>query len=820
VRIAVIGGGPGGLYFSALAQQLAATTGRQHEITVWERNAADDTFGFGVVFSDETLGGIEHADPGVFARMQREFAIWDDIDVHVKGEVITSGGHGFAAMSRRRLLEILQERCRELGVTLNFRTEAPDVGRLAASYDLVVAADGLNSPVRQRYADTFRPTLDVRDCRYIWLGTDLVFDAFKFYVRDTPHGVMQIHGYPFDATGSTFIVEMTSEVWRRAGFEAFAEASTGSGRAALRPGESDEKSIALIRGLFDDILTTHEVMANNSRWISFTTVRNEHWVHTEPGHGAVVILGDAAHTAHFSIGSGTKLAMEDALALAACLHEDPDVATALATYEQERKAVVLSTQRAAQASLEWFENLGQYVHQEPTQFAFNIMTRSRRVTYDNLRVRDPEFVARCEAWYADHATWPLEPAPSVEPVETAVDHHHTPPMFQPITLRAAEGSGLTLNNRVIVSPMDMYVAQDGVPTEFHLVHLGGKALGGAGLVMTEMICPSATGRISPGCGGLWTDEQRDGWRRVVDFVHAETSAAIGAQLGHSGAKGSTKLMWEGIDEPLPAGNWDVVAASPVAYSPANQTPRELDRAGLDAIREEFVASARRAAEAGFDLLELHCAHGYLLSGFLSPVTNQRTDEYGGDVAGRLRFPLEVWHAMRGVWPADRPMTVRISATDWVEDGQTLDDALAVAGAFADAGAAAIDVSTGQVTKRERPAFGRSYQTPYADAIRNRLGIPTIAVGVISSYDDVNSILMAGRADLCALGRVHLYDPMWTLHAAVEQDYDGPGAIWPDPWRAGRRKPQTGRSDGPKPRLELIRSGSRGTSHRRWKPRLR
>jgi anthraniloyl-CoA monooxygenase len=820
VRIAVIGGGPGGLYFSALAQQLAATTGRQHEITVWERNAADDTFGFGVVFSDETLGGIEHADPGVFARMQREFAIWDDIDVHVKGEVITSGGHGFAAMSRRRLLEILQERCRELGVTLNFRTEAPDVGRLAASYDLVVAADGLNSPVRQRYADTFRPTLDVRDCRYIWLGTDLVFDAFKFYVRDTPHGVMQIHGYPFDATGSTFIVEMTSEVWRRAGFEAFAEASTGSGRAALRPGESDEKSIALIRELFDDILSTHEVMANNSRWISFTTVRNEHWVHTEPGHGAVVILGDAAHTAHFSIGSGTKLAMEDALALAACLHEDPDVATALATYEQERKAVVLSTQRAAQASLEWFENLGQYVHQEPTQFAFNIMTRSRRVTYDNLRVRDPEFVARCEAWYADHATWPLEPAPSVEPVETAVDHHHTPPMFQPITLRAAEGSGLTLNNRVIVSPMDMYVAQDGVPTEFHLVHLGGKALGGAGLVMTEMICPSATGRISPGCGGLWTDEQRDGWRRVVDFVHAETSAAIGAQLGHSGAKGSTKLMWEGIDEPLPEGNWDVVAASPVAYSPANQTPRELDRAGLDAIREEFVASARRAAEAGFDLLELHCAHGYLLSGFLSPVTNQRTDEYGGDVAGRLRFPLEVWHAMRGVWPADRPMTVRISATDWVEDGQTLDDALAVASAFADAGAAAIDVSTGQVTKRERPAFGRSYQTPYADAIRNRLGIPTIAVGVISSYDDVNSILMAGRADLCALGRVHLYDPMWTLHAAVEQDYDGPGAIWPDPWRAGRRKPQTGRSDGPKPRLELIRSGSTGTSHRRWRPRLR
>jgi anthraniloyl-CoA monooxygenase len=611
---------------------------------------------------------------------------------------------------------------------------------------------------------------------------------------------MQIHGYPFDATGSTFIVEMTSEVWRKAGFADFAEREWA-------PGESDEKSIALIRELFADVLDGHDVMANNSRWISFTTVRNEHWVHTSPGQGSVVILGDAAHTAHFSIGSGTKLAMEDALALAACLHEEATTEHALATYEEERKAVVLSTQRAAQASLEWFENLAQYVHQEPTQFAFNIMTRSRRVTYDNLRVRDPEFVARCEAWFAEHVS-----DTSAEP-----GRPHTPPMFQPVTLRAAEGPGLTLNNRVIVSPMDMYVAVDGVPTEFHLVHLGGKALGGAGLVMTEMICPSAIGRISPGCGGLWTDEQRDAWKRTVDFVHTHSSAAIGCQLGHSGAKGSTKLMWEGIDEPLPSDNWEVVAASPVPYSEINQLPIELDRAGLDAIRDEFVASARRAAEAGFDLLELHCAHGYLLSGFLSPVTNRRTDEYGGDVAGRLRFPLEVWHAMREVWPATKPMTVRISATDWVEDGQTLDDALAVAAAFAEAGAAAIDVSTGQVTKRERPAFGRSYQTPYADAIRNRLGIPTIAVGVISSYDDVNSILMAGRADLCALGRVHLYDPNWTLHAAVEQDYDGPGAIWPDPWRAGRRKPQTGRTDGPKPRLELIRSGAPATSHRRWRP---
>ncbi len=601
---------------------------------------------------------------------------------------------------------------------------------------------------------------------------------------------MQIHGYPYDDHGSTFIVEMTSAVWEKAGFAELAD-------RPWAPGESDERSIERIQELFADVLGGHEVMANNSRWISFTTVRNEHWVHAEDGKGSVVILGDAAHTAHFSIGSGTKLAMEDALALAACLHEEESLATALATYETERKAVVLSTQRAAQASLEWFENLDQYVHQDPIQFGFNIMTRSRRVTYENLRLRDPEFVARCDAWYADHVG-----AGDVRP-----------PMFQPARI-----GELDLVNRVVVSPMDMYVAVDGLISDFHLVHLGGKALGGAGLVMTEMVCVSPEGRITPGCAGLWDDEQQAAWRRVTDFVHTTTSARIGLQLGHSGAKGSTKLMWEGIDQPLEEDNWEVVAPSPVAYRDGvNQVPRELTRGEMDAIRDEFVESARRGAEAGFDLLELHCAHGYLLSGFLSPVTNHRTDEYGGDVDGRLRFPIEVFTAMREVWPVERPMTVRISATDWVDDGQSLADALAVARAFADAGADAIDVSTGQVTARERPAFGRSYQTPYADAIRNRLGVPTIAVGVISSYDDVNSILLAGRADLCALGRSHLYDPSWTLHAAVEQDYDGPGAVWPLPWLAGRRKPQTGRSDGPRPRLELIREGGSGTRHRRWRP---
>jgi anthraniloyl-CoA monooxygenase len=787
MRIAVIGGGPGGLYFAALAKQLRA----DHEITVWERNAADDTFGFGVVFSDETLGGIEHADEWVHAQMQREFARWDDIDVHFRGQVLTSGGHGFAAMSRKRLLQILQERCRNLGVALHFSTMAPDVAELAATHDLVIACDGVNSAVRARYADTFLPSLDVRRCKYMWLGTDLVFDAFKFYVRETPHGVMQIHGYPYDAHDSTFIIEMNDGVWQRAGFDAFAD-------QALAPGESDEKSVRLVREIFDDVIGENQLFVNNSKWINFTTVRNECW-----SHDNVVLLGDAAHTAHFSIGSGTKLAMEDALALAACLHEQPDVATALAAYEQERRPVVLSTQRAAQASLEWFENLGQYVDQEPLQFAFNIMTRSRRVTYDNLRLRDPEFVASVDAWFARH-----------ERDRGFGSGEVRPPMFQPFRLR-----GMELVNRVVVSPMDMYRSTDGLPMDFHLVHLGGKALGGAGLVMTEMVCVSPNGRITPGCTGIWTDEQTEQWRRIVDFVHTESRAKIGLQIGHSGRKGSTKLMWEGIDDPLPSGNWEVVGPSPIPYREGiNQVPRELTRDDLDVIRDEFVAATRRGIEAGFDLLELHCAHGYLLSSFISPITNHRTDEYGGSLANRMRYPLDVFEAMRAVWPGDRPMSVRISATDWVPDGVTAEDAVEIARAFAAAGADVIDVSTGQVCAEETPAFGRSYQTPYADRIRNEAGIATMAVGVISSYDDVNSILLAGRADLCLLGRAHLYNPNWTLHAAAEQGYSGPAAEWPDPWKAGARRPQTGRLEGPKPRLELIRTAGRlGTAHRRWRP---
>ncbi|MBA2554554.1 MAG: FAD-dependent monooxygenase, partial [Geodermatophilaceae bacterium] len=661
---------------------------------------------------------------------------------------------------------------------------------VAAHYDLVLASDGLNSAVRRERAAAFNPSVETRRCKYMWLGTDLVFDAFKFYIAQTRYGVMQIHGYPFDATGSTFIVEMNDAVWRAAGFDRFADRD-------YRPGDSDTDSIALVRELFADVLDGSEIKANNSRWISFATVRNESWV-----DGNVVLLGDAAHTAHFSIGSGTKLAMEDALALAACLAEEPDVKSALAAYDAERRPVVLSTQRAAQASLEWFENLGQYVDQEPLQFAFNIMTRSRRVTYDNLRLRDPEFVERVDAWFADH-----EVRRGVAPPLAG----SRPPMFTPYRLGSLE-----LANRIVVSPMDMYVAIDGLPGDFHLVHLGGKALGGAGLVMTEMVCVSPEGRITLGCTGLYDDAQEVSWRRITSFIHDSTGAKVGLQLGHSGRKGSTRLMWEGIDEPLADGNWEVCGPSPLPYSPANQIPRQLDRAAMGLIRDQFVQAAVRGARAGFDLLELHCAHGYLLSSFISPIANQRTDSYGGSLQNRLRYPLEVFDAIKEVW--DRPTSVRISATDWIEGGITANDAVQVARAFVEHGVDAVDVSTGQVAKAERPAYGRSYQTPYADQIRNEVGVAVIAVGAISSYDDVNSIVLAGRADLCAIGRAHLYDPQWTLHAAAEQDYAGPAAVWPDPYKAGNRRPQAGRTDGPKPRLQLIREGVAPTRHTRYRPR--
>ena len=740
MKIAVCGAGPAGLYFSILMRKIRPDC----EIAVYERNAPTDAFGFGVVFSDETLTVFEHADPETYSQIAEQFTRWTDIDIHHRGARTTSGGHGFSALGRRELLRILQDRAIALGVDVRFRSEAPALSELGGA-DVIVGADGASSAVRTALARDFVPVLDRRHCRYIWLGADVAFGAFKFFIAETEHGVVQAHAYPYDERMSTFIVEMHERTWKRLGLGDL----------------SAEESVAWSSELFADAIEGHRLYSNNSRWSNFVTVRNRRWCVDN-----VVLLGDAAHTAHFSIGSGTKLAMEDAVSLAwAFRSHGDDVVAATSAYEAERRPVVESTQRAAQASLEWFEGIARYVEQPRLQFAFNLLTRSRRVTYENLRLRDPGFVS-------------------------AVHPDPRPPMFTPLRLR-----GLELRNRVVVSPMDMYSADDGTPGDFHLVHLGARALGGAGLVMTEMICVSDIGRITPGCAGMYRPDHVDAWKRIVTFAHAHGGCAVGAQIGHSGRKGSTKLMWEGMDEPLPSGrNWEVIAPSAVAYGPRNQVPRAMTRDDMDVVRAQFVSACRGALQAGFDLLEIHMAHGYLLSSFLSPVSNLRDDEYGGSLEGRARFPLEVLDACRAVWPSEKPLSVRISATDWVPGGFGPDDAVALARMLAAHGCDLVDVSSGQVTPLEKPAFGRSYQTPFADRIRHEVGIPVVAVGAISSYDDVNTIIAAGRADLCALARPHLYDPAWTLHAAADQEFDMEAWVggWVPQYKPGSRKPPAGR----------------------------
>jgi anthraniloyl-CoA monooxygenase len=754
VDIVCVGGGPGGLLFGILAR----LTNPDHRVTVLERNRPDDTFGFGVVFSDETLATLSDADPEVFARIEAEFVHWPEIEIHHRDRVLVSGGHGFAAVSRVRLLQLLAERAGEVGVEVRFSTEVgpADIDRLVAAHGLVVACDGANSVVRRHLADRFEPTFERGAAKYIWLGTTKVFPRFTFAIVETEHGVVQSHCYPYSPTMSTFIIETTPEAWRALGFDATAT-------RYQRPGDNDLEAMAFAEERFAHVLDGHPIVGNNSKWLEFVTVANARW-HT----GNVALLGDAAHTAHFSVGSGTKLAMEDAIGLAGALAAYPtELGDALAGYEADRRPAVASLQRAAHASREWFEGIRRYVDLDPDLFAFQLLTRSQRITYDNLRLRDEEFSRQILARFWKETPEHLRPA---DP--------ETPPMFYPFEVR-----GLRLHNRVVVSPMAQYSAVDGVPTDWHFVHLGSRAVGGAGLVMTEMVCVSDIGRISPGCAGLWTDEQQTQWERVARFVHEWTPAVAGIQLGHSGRKGSTKVMWEGEDDPLDSGNWPLLAPSPIPYKPGNQVPREMTVDDCRLVCEQFVESTRRAVACGYDWLELHMAHGYLLSSFISPLTNHRTDDYGGDLSGRMRFPLEVLAAVRAVWPADRPISVRISANDWVPGGTTGDDAVAIARMLVDGGADVIDVSTGQVDPHQRPRYGRLYQTPFADRIRHEVGVPVMTVGGVASVDDVNTIVLAGRADLCLLARPHLVDPYWTLNAAIDQGYaDLP---WPPQYLSGR-----------------------------------
>jgi anthraniloyl-CoA monooxygenase len=735
MRIACIGGGPAGLYF-AISMKLRDPA---HEVEIFERNPPGVTFGWGVVFSDLTVDNITANDPVSAKAITSEFAHWDDIDVHFRGETITSGGHGFIGIGRKRLLEILQNRARELGVVLHFEAECDPADQKWRDYDLVIASDGINSRFRDAQPQAFGVDVDVRRNKFVWLGTSKVFDAFTFAFEESEHDWIWAHAYRFAPDCSTFIVECSEESWRRFGFDRM----------------SQDESIATCERLFAKYLDGHKLQSNASHlvgsaaWLNFRGIKCERWT-----SGNVILLGDAAHTAHFSIGSGTKLALEDAIKLADVLNRKGlSLEAALDEYQAERSLEVLKLQNSARNSTEWFETLGRYTHFEPLQFAYSLLTRSQRISHENLRLRDHEWLETVERWFWKRAT-------------DGRSNKTAPPMFAPFKLRDME-----VENRVTVSPMAMYSAVDGVPNDFHFVHYGERALGGAGLVFTEMTCVSPEGRISPGCTGMWNADHLAAWKRIVDFVHTNSKAKICLQLGHSGGKGSTKLGWEGNDVPLDEGNWPVMAASDVRWSPVNQVPKPMTRADMDMVRDQFVAAVRMGVECGFDMVELHAAHGYLLSSFITPLQNRRADEYGGSLENRLRYPLEVFAAMRAAWPSGRPMSVRISATDWAgEDGITPDDAVEISEAFAREGADLIDVSAGQTWADQQPVYGRMFQTPFSDRLRNQARLATMAVGNIYEPDHANSILAAGRADLVALARPHLIDPFWTLRAAAQLDY--------------------------------------------------
>ena len=746
MRVACLGGGPAGLYF-AISLKLRQPDA---DVTVFERNKPDDTFGWGVVLSDETLDNLMENDPVSATAIRDHFAYWDDIAVFYRGSKQLSTGHGFCGIGRKRLLLLLQARARELGVNLVFEHTIDSVADFARGYDLVVASDGLNSIARTEFADHFKPNIEMRACKFVWLGTRQKFDdAFTFIFEETDKGWLWAHAYQFDADTATFIVETDEDTWNAYGFG----------------GMSQQESIAVCEEVFKDHLGGHALMTNanhirGSAWINFPRVLCENW-----SHDNVVLMGDASASAHFSIGSGTKLALESAIALADYVTTKDTLTEAFALYQEERRVQVLRLQSAARNSLEWFEDVHRYLGLDPVQFNYSLLTRSQRISHENLRLRDPEWLEGAEQWFQTQAGGPQSPVRA--------------PMFAPFRLR-----DMALENRVVVSPMAQYKAVEGCPTDWHFVHYAERAKGGAGLIYTEMTCTSAKGRITPGCPGLYAPEHETAWRRLTDFIHTETRAKICCQIGHSGRKGSTNLGWEGMDRPLTAGNWDLISASAIPWSAENAVPRAMTRADMDAVKAEFVAAAEMAERAGFDMIELHAAHGYLSSSFISPLSNTRADDYGGSLGNRLRYPLEVFAAMRAAWPAGKPMSVRISASDWAGDeGITPEDAVEVARAFSAAGADIIDVSAGQTSTEAQPVYGRMFQTPFSDRIRNETGIATMAVGNIYEPDHVNSILMAGRADLVCLARPHLANPYWTLHAGAEiGDRAQP---WPLPYEAGR-----------------------------------
>ena len=745
MKVLCLGGGPAGLYF-AISMKLRDTS---HQVTVLERNKANDTFGWGVVLSDEALGRMQANDPTSCDAIRGQFAYWDDIAVVHDGVRTVSGGHGFAGIGRKAMLIILQARARELGVDLRFETEFKTAEEYRRDYDLVVATDGINSQVRREYAEVFKPDVDMRRCKFVWLGTHAKFDdAFTFIFEKTRHGWVWAHVYQFDADTATFIVECLPETWDRWGFEAM----------------SKEETVATCEAIFAAHLGGHDLMSNAAHlrgsavWMQFPRVIASQWHHEN-----VVLMGDAAATSHFSIGSGSRLAFESAIALADYLHSEPTMAQAFERYQEERRVEVLRTQSAARNSLEWFEEVERYLDMPSPQFAYSLLTRSQRISHENLRLRDPAWLRGAEDWFAAQAGGEAGRLP----------------MFAPLQLR-----GMRLENRIVVSPMAQYRAVDGTPMDWHFVHYAERAKGGAGLVYTEMTCVSPNGRITPGCTGLYAPKHEAAWKRINEFIHAESRAKTCCQIGHSGRKGSTQVGWADADAPLVSGNWPLISASAIPWSAGNAVPKAMDRRDMDQVIRQFAASAEMADAAGFDMIELHAAHGYLISSFISPASNIREDEYGGSLENRMRFPLEVFAEMRASFAGGKPMAVRISANDWLGDaGVTPGEAVEIARMFAAAGADIIDVSAGQTSVEAAPVYGRMFQTPFSDRIRNEAGLATMAVGNITEVDHVNSILLAGRADLVCLARPHLADPYWTLHAGVRMGDQG--SDWPLPYLAGR-----------------------------------
>ena len=722
--IAVIGGGPGGLYFSILTKKAFPDC----QIDVYERNKADDSFGFGVVFSDETLSEFLTRDPKSYDLIRKHFAYWDDLDVARDGEIVRISGNGFCGCSRKTLLQLLQQRCLEEGVNLHFEHAIEDVSTLKADY--IVACDGINSAIRTQFASDFGTKTELKKNKFVWLGSTKPLDAFTYFFRTTEFGPFVAHSYQYQEGMSTWIFECSEETWENAGFET----------------TNEEATISKISSIFKEELDGHGLISNRSHWRQFPAITNEKW-HKDN----IVLLGDSKATAHYSIGSGTKLAMECAISLSdAIVKFGTNKEAAFAEYENLRRNRVEMIQYAANVSLDWFENMDRYIDFDFNQFAFGVMTRSKKVTFENLAIRDASFPEKVLTEFN---------------INNKIPNVKTPAAFNPFYIK-----NLKLENRIVMAPMGQYQAENGLPNSWHFSHYTQRALGGLGLIITEMTAISQSGRITLGCTGIYDENQVLEWKKINNFIHENSACKVAIQLGHSGRKGSVKKPWE-TEKLADSQQWELISASPIPFAENGIVPKNMTVTDMDLIVKQFENAAQNAEEANFDMIELQAHHGFLLASFLSPLTNNRTDEFGGTISNRLKFPLKVFKAIRTIFPAEKPIAVRISATDWTENGISQQDVLTIAEAFKGAGADIINVSTGNTVSNQQPQTGRMWQTPFSDLIRNTVHIPTITAGSITDVDQINTIILNGKADLVALGKPLLLNPYFVRNAQAYESFE-------------------------------------------------